>query len=318
MHATRIHLLLFDVDATMSDDSVTADVSADVMMTSLKTQVRDKLPTESVFSYSVSWREAGVLSDDKQHHLYLKSLCDDFVKSMTALVDEQCARDEEQKKKELSHVVTIPKNVSNDVKPTSQKGMKGQGGKGSTKGKGEQVMQKADLMRGFMGLQGIIHEHKAIEKGQVVAEEEAKLRLSVNSDILHHLNFCAKRCASFCGRQDELGHVMQFVTSGEESPPLVVTSPPGGGKTSFMAKVAEQVKTWLGPQAVVVARFLGTSPPSCSLLPLLESLCVHISLAYGEHIQLNALSHVGAAQKYLHDLLTLVSRICDSPREIQP
>ncbi len=53
---------------------------------------------------------------------------------------------------------------------------------------------------------------------------------------------------------------------------MVVHAPSGGGKTAFMAKIAEHAKMCLGQNSVVVTRFLGTSPASSRLLPVLRGM----------------------------------------------
>lgn len=65
---------------------------------------------------------------------------------------------------------------------------------------------------------------------------------------------------------------------------LVIFGESGCGKTSLLAKAASEVRCWQGSKVNTVIRFLGTSPDSSTLSPLLTSLCMQISQLYGEPV----------------------------------
>lgn len=52
----------------------------------------------------------------------------------------------------------------------------------------------------------------------------------------------------------------------------------GCGKTSTLAKIAREMRNWYcnGEKPVIVLRFLGTSPDSSSIMPLLMSVCEQV------------------------------------------
>lgn len=97
----------------------------------------------------------------------------------------------------------------------------------------------------------------------------------LHQEILHHASFCLSKCESFCGREDILLQIRQFMDSGKQKP-LVIYGPSGSGKTTIMAKSALMIREWMGQSCVSVVRFLGTSPSSSTIIDLLVSICTQI------------------------------------------
>jgi type II secretory pathway predicted ATPase ExeA len=85
-----------------------------------------------------------------------------------------------------------------------------------------------------------------------------------------HSQFARERAEHFHGRQDVLGRVRRYLKDDDRLP-LVVTGPPGSGKTAVLGRA------WLDLPAegdiVGVARFIGATPPSADLRSLLAGLC---------------------------------------------
>ncbi len=109
-----------------------------------------------------------------------------------------------------------------------------------------------------------------------------------SEELLQHMLFCQIKCSSFHGREDILSKIGDYVNkqmAGNVSmaSPLVVQGESGSGKTSIMAKSAMLASTqWVkNPNAVVVLRFLGTTPASTGVRQLLRSICQQILAAYG-------------------------------------
>ena len=283
----------------------TLDDDAKSLMKKLKTtQLTNRLSVDNIESYKVPWKPGGLQPGKEEgHDSYLTRFSKDFVKGMKRLIKEHLQRREELRLKEIAQVVTLPPRLTNEERNVTS--TKRQKKEGQTQGAFAHItgIPEGDLLQGRLSIQTIISEHKAAEAGNLIPEQ---LKMLLNAEILHHLNFCKNKCAVFCGREKELERARHYLTSQGETRPLVVTAPSGGGKTAFMAQVAKRTKTWVGDQGVTIVRFLGTSPDGSSLLPLLSSLCAHIAIAYGAPPQELALQQIGSAQKYFLDLLHLV------------
>lgn len=101
-------------------------------------------------------------------------------------------------------------------------------------------------------------------------------RLQIEIDT--HRRFGEQRGAEreFVGREAELTRIGAYL-DGPSREPLVVTGPSGSGKTALMARAAARVASG----APVILQFIGISPRSSELRPLLESLCAEIRERHG-------------------------------------
>uniref|UniRef100_A0A8B9LCS5 NACHT and WD repeat domain containing 1 n=1 Tax=Astyanax mexicanus TaxID=7994 RepID=A0A8B9LCS5_ASTMX len=106
--------------------------------------------------------------------------------------------------------------------------------------------------------------------------------LWLQQELLHHANLSKKQCAVFCGRDGLLGKIclVMWESSNMQHGPLVVSGPPGSGKTAFLCRLAQEMRAVLGPQAVVTLRLLGTSPLSSDVDSVLKSVCVQVCGAF--------------------------------------
>ena len=112
-----------------------------------------------------------------------------------------------------------------------------------------------------------------------LATRESKIP-ELHQDILHHASFCISKCESFCGREEIIAQIRQFVASGKQKP-LVIYGSSGSGKTSIMAKSAVLARDWMaGTECTVVLRFLGISPASSSIREVLVSVCTQVGKVY--------------------------------------
>ena len=105
----------------------------------------------------------------------------------------------------------------------------------------------------------------------------------VYNEILQHGHFAKMKCQTFCGRERIIDMIKEYVTCNDKPQghaPLVIYGKSGYGKTSIIAKATECMKQWLGQDAVVIVRFLGTSPQSSTIRPLLTSLINQLSHVY--------------------------------------
>jgi hypothetical protein len=111
--------------------------------------------------------------------------------------------------------------------------------------------------------------------------------LRMYSEILQHLHFCRNFTKLFRGRIDILEKIHQYVKSEERKEPFVMHGPSGCGKSSILARTALQVRPWMGEKCnpVIIIRFLGTTPDSSSIYPLLKTICTQISYNYDKPIE---------------------------------
>lgn len=102
----------------------------------------------------------------------------------------------------------------------------------------------------------------------------------LDREIAAHRAFGTDRRRSFTGRADILERVDQYIGS-EAQTPLVLTGPPGSGKSALMAQIAEHARKRL-PAGSVIVRFIGATPDSANVRSLLEGLRQEIARALGE------------------------------------
>ncbi|XP_045162803.2 NACHT and WD repeat domain-containing protein 2-like [Mercenaria mercenaria] len=113
---------------------------------------------------------------------------------------------------------------------------------------------------------------KAVKKQRSLIMDELYI------EVLQHLNMANERCSMFHGREDILIDIKCYLNQQMEDP-IILYGQSGCGKTSIMAQTAKMVPSIL-QNAVVVLRFLGTSPDSSNLRRLLHSLCEQIAVCY--------------------------------------
>lgn len=102
-------------------------------------------------------------------------------------------------------------------------------------------------------------------------------------ELFQHASFCQKKCKSFYGRKEFL-EASKNILLQHEKQGVVLHGESGCGKTSIMAKIATEVKKWVEDEsAIVVIRFIGTSPDSSGIRPLLRSICIQLCKATGEN-----------------------------------
>lgn len=100
---------------------------------------------------------------------------------------------------------------------------------------------------------------------------EVEIKDNLIEEITGHLSFCLKKCQTFHGRKEFLEEMKKIL---KENRTLVIHGESGCGKTSIMAKICTFVRSWLNEEdCIVVTRFIGTSPDSSSIRPLLRSIC---------------------------------------------
>ena len=109
-----------------------------------------------------------------------------------------------------------------------------------------------------------------------IEEDQSTNRVDpFTEEVFQHGSFCRRKCDLFHGRDEFLTTVKDTVMRERVA---VLYGESGCGKTSLMAKVAMDVKKWLGEDsATVVTRFIGTTPDSSNARSLLHSICQQIT-----------------------------------------
>ena len=122
---------------------------------------------------------------------------------------------------------------------------------------------------------------KMIDDG-ITENETSDSRDSFAEEIFQHGSFCQKKCKSFHGRKEFLEAAQKTLVEHERHI-VVLYGESGCGKTSIMAKIATEVKQWVQDQsAIVILRFIGTSPESSGIRPLLKSICMQLCRVTGQ------------------------------------
>ncbi|XP_060582877.1 NACHT and WD repeat domain-containing protein 2-like [Ruditapes philippinarum] len=115
---------------------------------------------------------------------------------------------------------------------------------------------------------------------KAVKQQRSLIMDELYIEVLQHLNMARERCSMFYGRENILLDIKCYLSEQCEDP-VILYGQSGCGKTSIMAQTAHMVPSFL-QNAVVVLRFLGTSPDSSNLRRLLHSLCEQIVVCYGK------------------------------------
>ncbi len=101
-----------------------------------------------------------------------------------------------------------------------------------------------------------------------LASEE--LPESFVTDRAYHDRFLADRTRLFFGREELLQRMSVYVDDDQERLPLIVTGPPGCGKSALLAKFAESEAA---SGVLVLPYFIGAAPGSTDLTLTVRSIC---------------------------------------------
>lgn len=106
-----------------------------------------------------------------------------------------------------------------------------------------------------------------------LAREEQKTELE--SEVTTHATFADQRATVFVGRGDLLDAIKDY-TSNDDNLPLVLCGAPGAGKSALVAK-AVAILQEQGKKKESFVRFIGITPNSSGIFPLLRSVLAEIS-----------------------------------------
>ncbi|KAJ1468055.1 hypothetical protein T484DRAFT_1856676, partial [Baffinella frigidus] len=110
----------------------------------------------------------------------------------------------------------------------------------------------------------------------------------VVDEARHHLQFAVVRKGKFCPTSTTVkvvGAVQGYLSRDGSGQAFVVSGRSGAGKTYLMSQLlVEHIQEKAGKGCVVI-RFLGTSPASSAVQPLLSSVCEQLRRCYGKDKQ---------------------------------
>ncbi|CAF3573336.1 unnamed protein product [Adineta steineri] len=119
-----------------------------------------------------------------------------------------------------------------------------------------------------------------IDRG--VGQQKSLSANRVYTEILQQLHVVNNFSQDFQGRADILERVRNYI-QGSSKQPVVLWGEGGCGKSSMLAKIASESTSWFPSKTctpIRLVRFLGTTPDSSSIGPLLRSVCQQLSLLY--------------------------------------
>ncbi|CAF0870188.1 unnamed protein product [Adineta ricciae] len=119
-----------------------------------------------------------------------------------------------------------------------------------------------------------------IDRG--VGQQKSLASNRVYTEILQQLHVVNNFSQDFQGRSDILERVRHYV-QGSSKQPVVLWGEGGCGKSSMLAKIASESTSWFLSKnctPIRLVRFLGTTPDSSSIGPLLRSVCQQLSYVY--------------------------------------
>ncbi|KAK3590255.1 hypothetical protein CHS0354_041333 [Potamilus streckersoni] len=114
---------------------------------------------------------------------------------------------------------------------------------------------------------------------KTAVEERSQKEDPLMDEVYRHIRFCQTKIYSFYGQEESIKIIEQYIDS-TATLPLVIYGQSGCGKTSIMAMGAKVAYDHLKGKALVVLRFLGTTPETTSVKALLKSVTMQIKKIY--------------------------------------
>ncbi|XP_071334325.1 uncharacterized protein [Trachinotus anak] len=130
----------------------------------------------------------------------------------------------------------------------------------------------------------VMHITKIQRPFDVVRRET--VRTQIQEEIQHHFNYGLHLSKGYTLRQAFLAEVRTAVEQSSTRP-ILLLGPPGWGKSTTMAAVAQLAPSWLPGAVKVLVHFTGFTGESRYIRLVLQSLCVQLAEAYCSHTQLS-------------------------------
>ena len=159
-------------------------------------------------------------------------------------------------------------------------------------------------------------QHLVQKKLDELKSRESAKWMPLYHETLHHAKFGHMKCEVFCGRQDEIQRIKDYLKSGKEGGhrPFILHGISGMGKTALMAYVASRLKDWFGPNCLPIIRFLGTSPLSSTIGETLRSVIEQLSLLFRLRAPSeSSMEMFGNVRRKFHAFLQKVSEKSNGP-----
>jgi hypothetical protein len=136
------------------------------------------------------------------------------------------------------------------------------------------------------------------------------------ADLFHHLRFCHEKVKGFMGRHSFINQI-RFLLLQQHAQYIVIHGISGSGKTSLMAKIAEQLNDWFHHiDFIIVLRFIGTSEDSYNIQNLLSSIIKQLAHRFNVIINHEELSPIDKLYNYFKKFLIEISLECSHEHEI--
>ncbi|XP_051231416.1 uncharacterized protein LOC127349591 [Dicentrarchus labrax] len=112
------------------------------------------------------------------------------------------------------------------------------------------------------------------------------VREQIQEEIQRHVNYGLHLGKGCTLRQTFLADVKKAVEQSRTRP-ILLLGPPGWGKSTTMAAVAQLAPSWLPGAVKILVHFIGLTGESRNIRLVLQSLCVQLAEAYCPHTQLS-------------------------------
>lgn len=106
---------------------------------------------------------------------------------------------------------------------------------------------------------------------------------SLYVDVWHHYReLCDKKVCKIFGQSDALSKLKDLFRKSlkKQTPPIVLQSDDGLGKTTMLCETASLAKTWIGSTTNVMLRFVNLNATCKFAHEVLRSLCIQICMTY--------------------------------------
>jgi len=144
----------------------------------------------------------------------------------------------------------------------------------------------------------------------VIQAEIAKFSASdsLHAEVAAHKQFGELRGGKdrFKGRENLLRGITDYLNTAEPNRPLVIFGPAGTGKSAVIARAAQDARDRF-PQAVILERFIGATPPSVDGRSLLQSRRALQPNGESKKILLLVGTFAGATLNYSRSSATITS-----------
>ena len=134
------------------------------------------------------------------------------------------------------------------------------------------------------------------------------------NEVLHHLHFCNIKSRTFCGQENILGSVKEYILNSSIRKPLVIHAPSGNGKTSVMAMIMQNLPKWYNTNPYVgIIRFLGTSALSLDIYQVLLNICLQLAALSGHVMETVGFKNMKNLQDNMPRYFRRVSTLLQKP-----